>query len=598
MKSKTCPHLGVLGPDQTQRIARDYPSFENCCFTEPSPQNGTLLLADQATYCISGGYHQCPRFQTVSLRAGASDVKDPQYISLIKTATTSLPLDSEYLTDSYDVAEDENELPVGDEDVRRPVWLLAGTAFLTVFLLGIVLAGYLGWQVVVEGTLASTTASSASSTSGEQVVVVEEEGGSQSVYVLITATSDPSPGNSRLDNGRSGVVEESQPLEVSELAIVSQQTGATAPEVPQAGLQPAQPLQPQRNFPAAVTPTAIVVRGEALQGDATQIASAGSRIIQPEDVSAPGEEAAGQIVAAADNNGVAQSGPPPTPTPIPEINVQVIVPSAPTRRVAPEIPLIPNPLSEQPTETPTATQTWAPPLVFFAPEENILREGKCTMVAWDVQNVRAVYYENIGVDGQGKREECISDKDKTLLLTVVLPDGGTDIYTTTIRFEEPTPTPTPTWTFTPLPNPSPTWTVAPPTPTPLPSPTQVIVRGVRLETAQPQDSVPHGCGAGISCELGLLATNTGEDIDGISIVIDERSQANWPILLCRQDGVCSAEKLVLTNVGAANTAFVTLRVEAPAAAAGQTVAVRLFASSQSSGDTVRSEPLTLQIAIQ
>ncbi|MEM7131157.1 MAG: hypothetical protein AAF702_32850 [Chloroflexota bacterium] len=631
MTTKTCPFLGVLGPEQNQQMARDFPSFENCCFTEPAPDYGTLLLADQATYCISGGFHQCPRFQTRSIQTHSASIQDPHLLSLVNEATTSLPLDSEFLANDDEMAgpfvakaaTDEFLFERSNETHQRPIWLLAGSAFATVFLLGIVLAGYIGWQMVINSTLGSTTSASSLLDNGS-VITVDGKNGEQAVYLVVTATSDSSvgfdgsasgsEGNNQADEpstelvGRNSVGDnrqKDQAVAGSNLGVESRPIPVAAtPTIPQAALKPAQPIQSNQAFPVAVTPTPVVV---TIQNQSNPPADTSGDSLQsvPQSASQQNGAVQGGSDGSADNQQPAFIPATPTVTPVPEINVQVIVPTPPTRRPTPEVPLIPNPVPEQPTETPWPTATWPPPIVFFGPEEPILREGKCTMVTWTVQHVREVYYRNIGVDGSGEREECITDNDKTLLLSVVLPNGGTKIYTTTLQIAEPTVTPTPTWTFTPLPAPpSPTWTPVPtatpvpPTSTPAPSPTKVIVRGVKLESAQPQNGVPYVCGPGVTCELGLLATNTGEDIDSISIVLAERSQPGWSILLCRQDGVCSGERLVLTNVGAANTAFILLRVEAPADASGQLLLVQTYASSQASGETIRSETLSVDIQIQ
>ncbi len=55
-----------------------------------------------------------------------------------------------------------------------------------------------------------------------------------------------------------------------------------------------------------------------------------------------------------------------------------------------------------PTPAPLGT-----PIVLFAPKDKELMKGDCTMVQWNVQNVREVYYENLPENGQGEREECM-----------------------------------------------------------------------------------------------------------------------------------------------------------------------------------------------
>ena len=84
--------------------------------------------------------------------------------------------------------------------------------------------------------------------------------------------------------------------------------------------------------------------------------------------------------------------------------------------------------------------------------------GECTMVRWNVQNVREVYYENLPMNGQGEREECIKDEDEVYTLLVVLGNGQPQTYTTTVAYLPPTPTVTVTPSFTPEPVFTPTWT--------------------------------------------------------------------------------------------------------------------------------------------
>ncbi len=85
-----------------------------------------------------------------------------------------------------------------------------------------------------------------------------------------------------------------------------------------------------------------------------------------------------------------------------------------------------------------------------------------------MRNVKEVYYEGLGVPGEGSKEECIDDDGDILYLLVVLPNGITEEYTTTITPLLPTPTHTPTVTFTPVPEFTATWTPQPPPTTPIP----------------------------------------------------------------------------------------------------------------------------------
>src|SRR4029434_1587740 len=98
---------------------------------------------------------------------------------------------------------------------------------------------------------------------------------------------------------------------------------------------------------------------------------------------------------------------------------------------------------------PTVTPVLGPPVVQFSPLQYALREGECTLVRWHVENVKAVYYENQGVNGDGEKEVCIDDKPEIVSLAVILPDGNSKVYTATVDYLLPTPTTTPTTRFTP-----------------------------------------------------------------------------------------------------------------------------------------------------
>ncbi len=142
-------------------------------------------------------------------------------------------------------------------------------------------------------------------------------------------------------------------------------------------------------------------------------------------------------------------------------------------------------------------------------------ENECTLVRWDVVNVREVYYENLPVNGQGEREECIDDHNEVYTLKVLLPTGVTEVYTTAVTYMAPTPTPTITPSFTPEPVFTPTWTPLPPTPTPTPDVTYAT--NLRIN-----GSADLTCNAGATCEVGLLVSNGGSDIDNLAISVSCR----------------------------------------------------------------------------
>ncbi|GIV69327.1 hypothetical protein [Caldilinea sp.] len=308
------------------------------------------------------------------------------------------------------------------------------------------------------------------------------------------------------------------------------------------------------SFPEAVTPTPIVL---ALPETGVQL---------PPAVSGEG---------AALNSGDA-----------PPFNIDLAIP---TRRPTPifDLPTSTPANGALPTPTDTATPTpMGTPIIVFGPDEPALPKGGCTFIRWNVQNVREVYYENLPMNGQGEREECIRDKDEVYRLLVVLPDGSAQVYTTTVAYLPPTPTITPTPSFTPEPIFTPTWTPQPPTPTPTPN----IRYGVVLAPANGSEAT---CNRGQRCEVGLLMTNSGEASDTLYLSIVQPGA--FAAQLCRPDGVCAANDLSVAGVGPGNTAYVMLRVEVPADASPQSTTYGLVASSGGSGRNVVSQQASIVV---
>jgi hypothetical protein len=277
----------------------------------------------------------------------------------------------------------------------------------------------------------------------------------------------------------------------------------------------------------------------------------------------------------------------------PAIDVDLLVP---TRRPTPEFdvptstPLAVEPPTAGPTDTPSVTPTpLGTPIIIFAPVDTELEKGKCTLVRWNVQNVREVYYENLPMSGQGEREECMTDKNKVYTLLVVLPNGAAQTYTTTVSYLPPTPTPTVTPSFTPEPVFTPTWTPEPATPTPPPN----LFYAVNLAVNGPSEIT---CAAGQTCDIGLLATNGGSGTDNVSVLLLAHDAFSFQ--LCRPDGVCGGDNVPINNMGAGNTAFVTARVSVPADAAAQSRGTATFqARSDGSGGGVTSNPVGVTITV-
>jgi hypothetical protein len=275
--------------------------------------------------------------------------------------------------------------------------------------------------------------------------------------------------------------------------------------------------------------------------------------------------------------------------PSPVIDVQLEIP---TRRPTPvlDIPTSTPVVAEStPTPTPTPTAVLGTPIVIFSARDTALKEGDCTLVSWHVENVRAVYYENMGVDGRGEREVCMDDDREDYNLTVVLPNGGTQTFTATIDFIEPTPTPKPRPTATEVTEPTPTWTPNLPTDTPTP----VTTYGVKLELVGAETI---SCAPGASCETELSLTNTGSGIDSLTVIFSEAGA--WPRELCRLDGVCGADRITLANVGSSNTGVVRLRITLPGDVTEGSMVYRLRAYSEGSAGSAVSDVASVEVRVE
>jgi hypothetical protein len=230
------------------------------------------------------------------------------------------------------------------------------------------------------------------------------------------------------------------------------------------------------------------------------------------------------------------------------------------------------------------------PVVNFEPLKHTLMEDECTLVRWHVENVQAVYYQNQGVDGVGQKEECMDDKPQSYTLAVILGDGSSRIYTTTIDYLAPTPTPTPTPSYTPEKpfEPTPTWT--PDVPTEMSTPVPVFA--VSLEIF---GEGRHICNAGSTCEFDLLVTNRGTVSDNIALSLVQSGP--WPALLCGDGASCTTANLTLANVAPGDTKLVTLKINVATDVAGQTAGYSVQAISESSGGGVASGIVALEVEV-
>jgi hypothetical protein len=424
------------------------------------------------------------------------------------------------------------------EDGGRARWGRLGAAliFLTVLLCGSLTAAYSGWEWVTRDLRTQTAAGRVDLAAGQSAPLPA----TPAVYVVMTATPAP------------------QVAAVVPPPAVTDALGGIIPVLPQ-----------------AVTPTPIRID----PGGAALVSTPGAP-------SAPGAAQPGDASAGAPAGSLADAGDPlvdvellvPTRRPTPVFDVPTSTPAADAAAAVP-------PPTDTPTQTPAPLGT---PIIIFAPKETALTSGDCTMVRWNVQNVREVYYENLPMNGQGEREECIKDKDKTFTLLVVLDNGQPQTYTTTVAYLPPTPTITVTPSFTPVPVFTPTWTPEPPTPTVPPNSFYAVNLGVNGST----DSQ---CAAGQTCDVGLLVTNSGSGTDNVTVLI--ANSEGFSVQLCRADGVCGSG-LPIVNIGAGNTAFVNARFTVPSEAAPQSRGTATFnARSDGSGGGVMSAPVTISVTV-
>lgn len=273
-----------------------------------------------------------------------------------------------------------------------------------------------------------------------------------------------------------------------------------------------------------------------------------------------------------------------TPTPAGSVGN----PSAPTRRPTPTVSI------SVPTSTPTPAQTATPtrplptPIVEFKTSHQALPAGSCTFASWRVENVRAVFFGDIGVDGQGERRICMENAPITVVLNVLLLDGSERSYPVTVELIRPTNTPAPTATFTPVLTPTPTWTpegTRTATPEPARYEVNLTAEGGSVRTCTP----------GSTCVINLGAANLGNLADEIFVVLLQGTA--WPVEICRQDNSCSGST-VSVGVAAGGSRPLTLKVVIPSGSAGEVGEYRLQAESGNSGRVQKSAIVTVRITSQ
>jgi len=257
-------------------------------------------------------------------------------------------------------------------------------------------------------------------------------------------------------------------------------------------------------------------------------------------------------------------------------------PPTPTRRPTPEF-VVPTstpgaPLVGDVFFTPTPTPVLLEARISFRSAHQTLPPGSCTILFWDVENVRAVFLDGMGVTGKGEREVCLRTTSQSYTLTVLKADGIQESSTLTVEIVPHTPTPTITPTNTPVLTPTPTWT---PEGTPVATPVPPN-HGVRV-TADGGNQKE--CTPGQVCEVMLLVENTGSLADEMFVNLGKSGP--WVASICRDDGSCGDTALSV-GVGPGTWRAVLLRVQVPGDASGQNYTFQVEAVSGNSGRTVSS----------
>jgi hypothetical protein len=548
MNQTTCRHLGTLTATDQPSEAIDYPSFENQCFA--TEQDTPLLLTHQATFCLSANHRHCPRFLAVQTnRRQPSLPNQPNlagWLNSFEDDTRQFgglqgDLEEGLAIPSASLHEDEAFAPQASR--RRWAWVGAAMIFITVVLCGSIFAVYTGWQLVNANYLAKRTS---------QAQLLNRTVTTPAVLLIVTATSAQ------------------KPLAPSEAPAASVPTATTAP--PTAVLV--------NGFPQAVTPTPVVINPSSNQ--AVQSNSQPVQVVAIHQAPVVGQ-------ALSNTQSAPQTEPLPNITlPTPALDLQVEIP---TRRPTPILDLpTSTPAAVEPTATPTPPPPLGTPVVIFAPLQTSLTTGSCTLVRWHVENVQAVYYENQGVNGDGEREECIEDESEVVTLAVILPNGSTKIYTTTLTYLPPTPTLTPTPSFTPEEEfePSPTWTPDAPTATP----TIFVHYGTSLEIFGENR---HQCTPDSTCEYDLLVANVANAPD--NLVLTFVQSGPWPTLLCEDNGNCSTSNLTLNNLDSGSSRLIKLKVNVASDATPQIATYSLQSISGGSGGSATSSVVTVEVEV-
>lgn len=108
---------------------------------------------------------------------------------------------------------------------------------------------------------------------------------------------------------------------------------------------------------------------------------------------------------------------------VPDAAPSLLVPPRPTRLPQDQPP-------DQQSTTPMPPPSGEPVISFYA-SKTAITDKECVSIGWDVENIREVYYQNVGVTGHDTRVECPTTTTSYTLFVVLL-DGTSTSRTITI----------------------------------------------------------------------------------------------------------------------------------------------------------------------
>ena len=136
---------------------------------------------------------------------------------------------------------------------------------------------------------------------------------------------------------------------------------------------------------------------------------------------AKSEVASIKVVAVQNLSDPPAAGDPPTPVPQ--------VPSSPVSAPPADQPA--QPPAASPADQPAQPPAPAGASVNFVANPTSIPRGQCSMLRWDVEGVREIYFEGVGVTGHEERQQCPT-QTTTYTLRVVFTNGSARNYTATV----------------------------------------------------------------------------------------------------------------------------------------------------------------------